>query len=67
MNNFFSRLFGNSEIVYKAVYEQPTKDCFQRTTDQYGAVGSWSNNQGYLSVNRANDTGRFASKLRKVS
>jgi hypothetical protein len=67
MSNIFSRLFGNSETVYKAVYEKPIKDCFQRKTSQYGKIGSWSNNQGFLSVNRANDTGRWTSKLKKVS
>ena len=67
MSNIFSRLFSNSETVYKAIYVQPTKDCFQRRTNRYGKVGTWSNNQGFLSVNRANDTGQWASKLKRVS
>ena len=67
MSNINSRLVGNNETVFKAVYELPVKDCFQRKTDQYGKIGSWSNNQGFLAVNRANDTGRWASKLKRVS
>jgi hypothetical protein len=34
----------------------------QRTTDRYKTVGTFSNNQGYLSVKHDPLTGRFISK-----
>lgn len=34
----------------------------QRTTNRYSKVGTFSNNQGYLAVDRDSVTGRFISK-----
>ena len=39
---------------------------FRRTTPQYGHVGSFSNNVGYLSVCRGKD-GRFMSPAKEVT
>ena len=34
----------------------------QRTSNRYGKIGTFSNNQGYLAVSRDFYTGRFTSK-----
>jgi len=60
-NNFFS--WSN---FFKAEYYAPSRSCFQRKTNRYGKIGTWSNHQQYLLVNRDIATGRFIPKIRQV-
>jgi hypothetical protein len=59
--NFFS--FGR---FFNAEYYAPSRTCFQRKTNRYGRIGTWSNHQQYLLVNRDIDTGRFIPKIRQA-
>ena len=37
---------------------------FRRTTNRWGKLGTFSNNQGYLSVSRDADTGKFLPRVK---
>ena len=52
--------FINAEIYL------PSRTCFQRKTNRYGNVGTWSDHKQYLLVNRDIDTGKFIPKIRHV-
>ena len=65
MKNILSYL-GFSRFIKAEIY-LPSRNCFKRNSNRYGYdAGTWSNNVGYLSVNRDIDTGKFTQKIRQA-